>query len=90
MRKRKGNGRKANGNGRPARPKPGQMAGRILMNSDRRQFYCFKHDRWFHHVKMVQCLYRGCTGLYEDWAPHVRRRETGDGRPGTGCGHEAG
>ncbi len=49
------------------------MRGKILMNHDGTQFYCWKHDRWFHHLKMVQCFYRGCLMLYEHMAPHRRK-----------------
>jgi hypothetical protein len=49
------------------------MQGRTLMNHDGTQFYCWKHDRWFAAIKMVQCYYRKCKWLYEHMAPHRRQ-----------------
>jgi hypothetical protein len=65
------------------------------MNHDGTQFYCWKHDRWFAAIKMVQCYYRKCKWLYEHMAPHRRqakkRTKTQVGKPVLpGAGHAAG
>ena len=68
---------------------------RVIINHNRRLFYCWSWDRWCSvrqlgkHGHQGGCFARDCRRMYEPVLPHLRtaavRRASGEPRPGSGC-----
>lgn len=64
------------------------LPGAILMNHDQKSFYCWRHDRWFDALKLVQCFYRECLWMYRGKRKSKGKRRSNRARYGMRPGIE--
>jgi hypothetical protein len=50
---------------------------RIVVNPERRRFYCWSWDKWMAIFRLRSCFARGCQWMYAPLGAHLRKDSLG-------------